>query len=179
MLGRFREPPAVTEVDLAEPKAGALVRLVACEVCHTEMYTASGVDPSGWAPTVLGHEGAGVADAVGPRMSSLTIGDHVVTLFSPQCGECVHRRDRCRCVHLAPHHWRSHRLPDDRAGPEPGGRESLAWQLRSPGRALPGRGEPAEPLPWGPDYDGRTRLGCVLHRASAGTARDVKRLDAK
>ena len=67
-----------------------LVRLVACGVCHTDLYTASGVDPSGYAPTVLGHEGAGVVEAVGPDVTMVAPGDHVVTLFSPQCGECVH-----------------------------------------------------------------------------------------
>jgi S-(hydroxymethyl)glutathione dehydrogenase/alcohol dehydrogenase len=66
------------------------VRLEACGVCHTDMYTASGVDPSGYAPTVLGHEGAGVVEKVGEGVSSVAPGDHVVTLFSPQCGECVH-----------------------------------------------------------------------------------------
>jgi S-(hydroxymethyl)glutathione dehydrogenase/alcohol dehydrogenase len=70
-----------------------LVRLVACGVCHTDMYTASGVDPSGYAPTVLGHEGAGVVEAVGEGVTSVAPGDHVVTLFSPQCRECVHCRD--------------------------------------------------------------------------------------
>jgi S-(hydroxymethyl)glutathione dehydrogenase/alcohol dehydrogenase len=81
----------VQEIDLAEPHAGeVLVRLVACGVCHTDMYTASGVDPSGYAPTVLGHEGAGVVEAVGEGVGSLAVGDHVVTLFSPQCRECVH-----------------------------------------------------------------------------------------
>jgi len=90
VLEEFAKPLNVTEVDLGEPKAGeALVRLVACGVCHTDMYTASGVDPSGYAPTVLGHEGGGVVEAVGPDVSSLEPGDHVVTLFSPQCGECV------------------------------------------------------------------------------------------
>jgi S-(hydroxymethyl)glutathione dehydrogenase/alcohol dehydrogenase len=54
------------------------------------MYTASGVDPSGYAPTVLGHEGAGVVEAVGEGVGSLQVGDRVVTLFSPQCRECVH-----------------------------------------------------------------------------------------
>ena len=67
-----------------------LVRLVACGVCHTDLYTASGADPSGYAPTVLGHEGAGVVERVGADVTSLAPGDHVVTLFSPQCGECVH-----------------------------------------------------------------------------------------
>ncbi|HEX7291516.1 MAG TPA: alcohol dehydrogenase catalytic domain-containing protein [Conexibacter sp.] len=91
VLEQFGRPLNVTEVELAEPRAGeALVRLVACGVCHTDMYTASGVDPSGYAPTVLGHEGAGVVEAVGEGVSSLKVGDHVVTLFAPQCGECVH-----------------------------------------------------------------------------------------
>jgi S-(hydroxymethyl)glutathione dehydrogenase/alcohol dehydrogenase len=54
------------------------------------MYTASGVDPSGYAPTVLGHEGAGVVERCGEGVTLLAEGDHVVTLFSPQCGECVH-----------------------------------------------------------------------------------------
>ncbi len=67
-----------------------LVRLVACGVCHTDMYTASGVDPSGYAPTVLGHEGAGVVERCGEGVALLAEGDHVVTLFSPQCGKCVH-----------------------------------------------------------------------------------------
>ena len=67
-----------------------LVRLAACGVCHTDLYTASGADPSGYAPTVLGHEGAGVVEQVGADVGSLAVGDHVVTLFSPQCRECVH-----------------------------------------------------------------------------------------
>jgi S-(hydroxymethyl)glutathione dehydrogenase / alcohol dehydrogenase len=93
VLEEFGVPLEVQEVDLAEPKAGeALVRLVACGVCHTDMYTASGVDPSGYAPTVLGHEGGGVVEAVGEGVSSVAPGDHVVTLFSPQCRECVHCR---------------------------------------------------------------------------------------
>ncbi|MEA2475370.1 MAG: S-(hydroxymethyl)glutathione dehydrogenase / alcohol dehydrogenase [Thermoleophilaceae bacterium] len=93
VLEEFGEPLVVGEVDLAEPRAGeVLVRLVACGVCHTDMYTASGADPSGYAPTVLGHEGGGVVEAVGEGVSSLAVGDHVVTLFSPQCRECEHCR---------------------------------------------------------------------------------------
>src|SRR5579872_649483 len=91
VLEEFGQPLVVQDVDLDEPKAGeVLVRLVACGVCHTDMYTASGVDPSGYAPTVLGHEGAGVVEALGEGVDSLAVGDHVVTLFSPQCGECEH-----------------------------------------------------------------------------------------
>src|ERR671926_969275 len=93
VLEEFGAPLVVQEVDLAEPKAGeVLVRLVACGVCHTDLYTASGADPSGYAPAVLGHEGAGVVEAVGEGVTSVAPGDHVVTLFSPQCGECVNCR---------------------------------------------------------------------------------------
>jgi S-(hydroxymethyl)glutathione dehydrogenase / alcohol dehydrogenase len=91
VLEEFAKPLQVTELDLAEPKHGeVLVRLAACGVCHTDMYTASGVDPSGYAPTVLGHEGAGFVEKVGEGVSSVSPGDLVVTLFSPQCRECVH-----------------------------------------------------------------------------------------
>ncbi|MFL5966803.1 MAG: zinc-binding dehydrogenase [Gaiellaceae bacterium] len=94
VLEEFGAPLAVQELDLAEPQAGeALVRLVACGVCHTDLYTASGADPSGYAPTVLGHEGAGIVERVGHGVTSVAPGDHVVTLFSPQCRECVHCRD--------------------------------------------------------------------------------------
>src|SRR3954453_23740042 len=96
VLERFGAPLAVQELDLAEPARGeVLVRLVACGVCHTDLYTASGADPSGYAPTVLGHEGAGVVERVGEGVESLGPGDHVVTLFSPQCRDCIHcRSDR-------------------------------------------------------------------------------------
>ncbi|HEX4009627.1 MAG TPA: alcohol dehydrogenase catalytic domain-containing protein [Solirubrobacteraceae bacterium] len=91
VLEEFSAPLHVTEVDLAEPNAGeVLVRLAACGVCHTDMYTASGVDPSGYAPTVLGHEGAGIVERVGEGVSGVAPGDLVVTLFSPQCRACVH-----------------------------------------------------------------------------------------
>jgi S-(hydroxymethyl)glutathione dehydrogenase / alcohol dehydrogenase len=91
VLEEFAEPLVVQEVDLDPPGPGeVLVRLAACGVCHTDMYSASGADPSGYAPTVLGHEGAGVIEEVGEGVTSLVPGDHVVTLFSPQCRECVH-----------------------------------------------------------------------------------------
>jgi S-(hydroxymethyl)glutathione dehydrogenase/alcohol dehydrogenase len=91
VLEEFGQPLVVQDVDLDEPAAGeVLVRLVACGVCHTDLYTASGADPSGYAPTVLGHEGAGVVERVGAGVTSVSPGDHVVTLFSPQCRACVH-----------------------------------------------------------------------------------------
>jgi S-(hydroxymethyl)glutathione dehydrogenase/alcohol dehydrogenase len=93
VLEEFGKPLAVQELELAAPARGeVLVRLEACGVCHTDMYTASGADPSGYAPTVLGHEGAGTVEAVGEGVESVKPGDHVVTLFSPQCRECVHCR---------------------------------------------------------------------------------------
>src|SRR4051794_33489515 len=93
VLEEVGQPLVVQDVDLADPQPGeVLVRLKACGVCHTDMYTASGADPSGYAPAVLGHEGAGVVEAVGEGVTSVAPGDHVVTLFSPQCGECIHCR---------------------------------------------------------------------------------------
>jgi S-(hydroxymethyl)glutathione dehydrogenase/alcohol dehydrogenase len=93
VLEDFGQPLVVQEIELADPKSReVLVRLVACGVCHTDLYTASGADPSGYAPAVLGHEGAGVVEAVGEGVTSVAPGDHVVTLFSPQCGECEHCR---------------------------------------------------------------------------------------
>src|ERR1051325_9359051 len=94
VLEKFGKPLEVQELDLDEPRAGeVLVRLEACGVCHTDLFTASGADPSGYSPTVLGHEGAGVVEAVGEGVRELAVGDHVVTLFSPQCRECEHCRD--------------------------------------------------------------------------------------
>ncbi|MDX6727669.1 MAG: S-(hydroxymethyl)glutathione dehydrogenase / alcohol dehydrogenase [Baekduia sp.] len=93
VLEEFAQPLVVQEIDLDGPGPGeVLVRLTACGVCHTDMYTASGADPSGSAPAVLGHEGAGVVERIGDGVASLAVGDHVVTLFSPQCRECLHCR---------------------------------------------------------------------------------------
>src|SRR3954470_4885348 len=93
VLEEFGAPLAVQDVELAGPGPGeVLVRLLACGVCHTDLYTASGADPSGYAPAVLGHEGCGLVEEVGEGVTSLAPGDRVVTLFSPQCGECVHCR---------------------------------------------------------------------------------------
>jgi S-(hydroxymethyl)glutathione dehydrogenase / alcohol dehydrogenase len=103
VLEEFGRPLVVQEVDLAEPKRGEVrVRLSACGVCHTDLYTASGADPTGYAPCVLGHEGAGVVDAIGEGVTLIRPGDHVVTLFAPECGECVHclspRTNRCVAI---------------------------------------------------------------------------------
>jgi S-(hydroxymethyl)glutathione dehydrogenase/alcohol dehydrogenase len=93
VLESFGEPLVVQEVELAPPRVGeVLVRVKACGVCHTDLYTASGADPSGYTPCVLGHEGAGVVEAIGEGVTLVRPGDHVITLFSPECGECIHCR---------------------------------------------------------------------------------------
>src|SRR5580765_9032125 len=82
-------PLEVIQIDLAGPKAGeCLIRLAATGVCHTDAYTMSGRDPSGLFPAVLGHAGAGVVEAVGPGVTSLAVGDHVIPLYIPECRQC-------------------------------------------------------------------------------------------
>src|SRR4029078_13494191 len=103
VLEEFGQPLVVQEVELADPKAGeVLVRLSACGVCHHELYTASGADPTGYAPCVLGHEGAGVVERVGEGVTLVAPGNHVIPLFAPECGECVHcrsgRTNRCLAI---------------------------------------------------------------------------------
>ena len=117
VLEEFGQPLVVQGVDLQEPKAGeVLVRLVACGVCHTDLYTASGADPTGYAPCVLGHEGAGVVERVGEGVTLVRPGDHVVTLFAPECGHCVHCRSprTNRCVAIRDQQGRGY-LPDGTA----------------------------------------------------------------
>ena len=103
VLEEFGQPLVVQELDLAEPREGeVLVRLAACGVCHTDLYTASGADPTGYSPCVLGHEGAGIVERVGGGVASVSPGDHVITLFAPECGRCVHclsgRTNRCVAI---------------------------------------------------------------------------------
>ena len=103
VLQEFGQPLVVEQVELAEPKAGeALVRLEACGVCHTDLYAASGADPTGYTDCVLGHEGAGIVEQVGPGVTLVSPGDHVVTLFAPECGKCAHcrspRTNRCVAI---------------------------------------------------------------------------------
>ncbi|MGX5914721.1 S-(hydroxymethyl)glutathione dehydrogenase/class III alcohol dehydrogenase [Aliidiomarina sp. Khilg15.8] len=83
------QPLKIEELDLQLPKKGeVLVRIVATGVCHTDAYTLSGSDPEGIFPAVLGHEGAGVVEAVGEGVTSVEVGDHVIPLYTPECGEC-------------------------------------------------------------------------------------------
>ncbi len=83
------EPLVIEEIDLERPKAGeVLVQIYASGVCHTDAYTLSGKDPEGIFPAILGHEGAGVVIEVGKGVTSLSIGDHVIPLYTPECREC-------------------------------------------------------------------------------------------
>src|SRR3954453_14666683 len=83
------QPLAIEEVDLQLPQKGeVLVRIVATGVCHTDAFTLSGKDPEGRFPTILGHEGGGIVEAVGEGVTSVNVGDHVIPLYTPECGEC-------------------------------------------------------------------------------------------
>jgi S-(hydroxymethyl)glutathione dehydrogenase/alcohol dehydrogenase len=80
---------SIEEVDLEAPRRGeVLVKLKATGVCHTDAYTLSGADPEGVFPVILGHEGAGIVIELGEGVSSLEVGDHVIPLYTPECGEC-------------------------------------------------------------------------------------------
>jgi S-(hydroxymethyl)glutathione dehydrogenase/alcohol dehydrogenase len=84
-----QKPLAIDQIDIEGPMAGeCLVRLLATGVCHTDAYTMSGRDPSGLFPAVLGHEGGGIVEDVGPGVTSLRPGDHVIPLYIPECRNC-------------------------------------------------------------------------------------------
>ncbi len=83
------EPLSIETVDLDGPRAGeVLIEIKATGVCHTDAYTLSGADPEGLFPAVLGHEGAGVVVEVGPGVTSVQPGDHVIPLYVPECRQC-------------------------------------------------------------------------------------------
>ena len=83
------KPLEIELVDLEGPKAGeVLVELKATGVCHTDEFTRSGADPEGLFPAILGHEGAGVVMEVGPGVTTLRPGDHVIPLYTPECRQC-------------------------------------------------------------------------------------------
>ena len=83
------KPLEIAEIDVEGPKQGeVLVRIVATGVCHTDAYTLSGKDPEGLFPSILGHEGGGVVEEVGPGVTSLSPGDHVIPLYTAECGKC-------------------------------------------------------------------------------------------
>ncbi|MEZ8742750.1 S-(hydroxymethyl)glutathione dehydrogenase/class III alcohol dehydrogenase [Photobacterium swingsii] len=83
------QPLSVEEVDVMLPRAGeVLVRIIATGVCHTDAFTMSGEDPEGIFPAILGHEGGGIVEMVGEGVTSVEVGDHVIPLYTPECGEC-------------------------------------------------------------------------------------------
>ncbi len=83
------EPLKIVDVDVAPPKAGEVrVRIVATGVCHTDAYTLSGADSEGVFPCILGHEGGGIVESVGEGVTSLAVGDHVIPLYTAECGQC-------------------------------------------------------------------------------------------
>ena len=80
------KPLQIMEVDLEGPKAGeVLVEIKATGICHTDEFTLSGADPEGLFPAILGHEGAGIVVDVGPGVTSVKKGDHVIPLYTPEC----------------------------------------------------------------------------------------------
>jgi S-(hydroxymethyl)glutathione dehydrogenase/alcohol dehydrogenase len=83
------QPLEIVEVDLEGPKAGeVLVEIIATGICHTDAYTLEGKDSEGLFPSILGHEGAGIVREVGPGVTTLKPGDHVIPLYTPECRQC-------------------------------------------------------------------------------------------
>jgi len=84
-----KKPLELEEIDIEGPKEGeVLLQVVATGVCHTDAYTLSGIDPEGTFPAILGHEGGAIVQDVGPGVTSVQPGDHVIPLYTPECGEC-------------------------------------------------------------------------------------------
>ena len=97
------KPLEIETVQLEGPKAGeVLIEVKATGICHTDAFTLSGEDPEGAFPAILGHEGAGVVVEVGPGVSSLAVGDHVIPLYTPECRECKsctsHKTNLCTSI---------------------------------------------------------------------------------
>ena len=84
-----KKPLEIVEVDLEGPRAGeVLIEIKATGICHTDAYTLDGLDSEGIFPSILGHEGAGVVVEVGPGVTSVAVGDHVIPLYTPECRQC-------------------------------------------------------------------------------------------
>jgi S-(hydroxymethyl)glutathione dehydrogenase/alcohol dehydrogenase len=97
------KPLEIETVDLEGPRAGeVLVEIKATGICHTDAFTLSGDDPEGLFPAILGHEGAGVVLEVGPGVTSVAPGDHVIPLYTPECRECdyctSHKTNLCQAI---------------------------------------------------------------------------------
>ncbi|XP_050430676.1 alcohol dehydrogenase class-3 [Adelges cooleyi] len=84
-----KKPLSIEDIEVAPPKENEIrVKIIATAICHTDAYTLDGLDPEGSFPCVLGHEGAGIVESVGPSVQGFQPGDHVIPLYIPQCGEC-------------------------------------------------------------------------------------------
>src|SRR5436305_705221 len=84
-----KKPLEIIELDLDGPKAAeVLVEIKATGICHTDAYTLDGFDREGLLPSILGHEGAGIVREVGPGVTSVKSGDHVIPLYTPECRQC-------------------------------------------------------------------------------------------
>ena len=84
-----KQPLTIEEIDVMLPKKGeVLVKIIASGVCHTDAFTLSGEDPEGIFPCVLGHEGGGIVEQIGEGVTSVSVGDHVIPLYTPECREC-------------------------------------------------------------------------------------------
>ncbi|ARD46306.1 S-(hydroxymethyl)glutathione dehydrogenase/class III alcohol dehydrogenase [Colwellia sp. PAMC 21821] len=84
-----KQPLSIEEVDVMLPRKGeVLVKVIASGVCHTDAFTLSGDDPEGIFPVILGHEGGGIVEQIGEGVTSVQVGDHVIPLYTPECGEC-------------------------------------------------------------------------------------------
>lgn len=86
---KANQPLSIETIDVMPPKKGeVLIKIIATGVCHTDAYTLSGTDPEGLFPCILGHEGGGIVEQVGEGVNNLKKGDHVIPLYTPECGEC-------------------------------------------------------------------------------------------
>ncbi|VDP83045.1 unnamed protein product, partial [Echinostoma caproni] len=84
-----KSPLTIETVEVEPPRTGEVrIRITSTGVCHTDAYTLDGLDPEGVFPVILGHEGAGIVESVGPGVTSVQPGDHVIPLYIPQCNDC-------------------------------------------------------------------------------------------
>ncbi|WP_208974999.1 S-(hydroxymethyl)glutathione dehydrogenase/class III alcohol dehydrogenase [Pseudovibrio exalbescens] len=84
-----KQPLSIEEVEVMPPQPGEVrIKVIASGVCHTDAYTLSGADPEGVFPSILGHEGGGIVESIGEGVTTVAVGDHVIPLYTPECGEC-------------------------------------------------------------------------------------------
>src|SRR3984957_15894518 len=119
------KPLEIAMVDLEGPRAGeVLVEIKATGICHTDEFTRSGADPEGLFPVILGHEGAGIVVDIGPGVTSLKKGDHVIPLYTPERRQCN------SCTSQQPHRCPAKRAPEGKGGmPDGTSRFSIGKQL--------------------------------------------------